>query len=238
MRPISEFLRLHWRPSVENVSDGPSPQSRRCALVSVVGIAGLLFLRGFMGLRTRHGNATNYGISPVLETLPADELPAGLPAPTRNESPGDRGENGRFGPANSLARRGGEAKAQRVKLAKTLRLADIPQGSQAKKYYDAATEWLQATTATMASHVGAGYCGLLPSAQLKNAALALAWSQYFFDQAAQCADEPSKAAKFVEQGQKLAEASSRLSREAWEYCAREAAVQKSKIDPYALLDDE
>jgi hypothetical protein len=61
-----------------------------------------------MALRTGHGNGAGV---PHVEVMPADELPVGVPAEARQESPSDRGKAGRFAPGNSLARAGGHAPA-------------------------------------------------------------------------------------------------------------------------------
>jgi hypothetical protein len=67
-----------------------------------------------MALRTGHGTGAG---QPRVEVLPVDELPAGVPEGARGESPTDRGEAGRFARGNSLARRGGRARAGKTRLA-------------------------------------------------------------------------------------------------------------------------
>lgn len=181
-----------------------------------------------MGLRTRHGNARNYGNAPILETLPADELPAGLPADTHAENPADRGEGGRFAPGNGLAARGGHAKAGSSRLAQRLGLAaDLPDESTFRPYLASAKTFRRVTCASLAASVGGGYCGPIPSSMVASAGLALAWSRALLDLAAQLADSDAEAAaKAAERGTKLAEQSSSLLRQAHEYCAKEASARK------------
>jgi integrase len=75
-----------------------------------------------MALRSGHGNGAG---SPHIEVMPADELPAGVPAEARQESPRDRGERGKFAPGNSLARQGGHAKRGTSRLTSRLGLAMV-----------------------------------------------------------------------------------------------------------------
>jgi hypothetical protein len=191
-----------------------------------------------MALRSRHGKARRFGAAPILETLPVDELPVGLPADTRPESPNDRGEGGRFAPGNALAVRGGAAKAGKSRLAQRLGLSDeLPDTSAFKPYKASAETFRRVTNAGLAASVGGGYCGPIPSSMVASAALALAWSRYFLDSAAKLAEvDPVSAAKMVDQGTKLAEASSSLVRQAHEYAAKEAIARQKRrgpIDPLA-----
>lgn len=179
-----------------------------------------------MALRARHGNAARFGTTPVLETLPVDELPAGVPADARAESPDDRREGGRFAPGNGLAALGGRAKGGKARLSQRLGLVGhLPETNLFRPYRASAETWRRVTCTSIASSVGAGYCGPIPSSMVKNAALTLAWSQYFMDAAAVLANDPAKAAALVTQGTRLAEASSSLVRQAHEYAAKEALTR-------------
>jgi hypothetical protein len=193
-----------------------------------------------MTLRTRHGKARRYGTAPILETLPANELPVGLPADARTESPTDRGALGRFAPGNALAVRGGRAKAGTSRLAQRLGLAgDLPDENTFRPYRASAETFRRVTCAGLAASVGGGYCGPIPSSMVASAGLALAWSRALLDLAAALADQDAEAAtKTAERGTKLAEASSRLLREAHEYAAKEAearGARRGPVDPLAAF---
>jgi hypothetical protein len=192
-----------------------------------------------MGLRTRHGNATRYGSAPILETLPVDELPAGVPDDARSENPTDRGVGGRFAPGNALARRGGKAKAGESALAQRLGLAgELPDASTFKPYHARAVTFRRVTCAGLAASVGGGYVGPIPSSIVNRAALALAWSTYYYDLAALAAEQdPEGAAKSVDRATRLGEASSRLLREAHEYCAKEATARRDRGGAAAIPSD-
>lgn len=188
-----------------------------------------------MALRTRHGNARQYGDTPILETLPIDELPEGVPADTRTTSPSDRGPRGRFAAGNALAALGGRAKAGTSKLARRLGLTVLPEDSAFRSYKSSAETFRRVTSASLAASVGGGYCGPIPSSMIASAALALAWSRYYLDAAATLLEvDPSGAAKMVDQGTKLAEASSSLVRQAHEYAAREAVARAKRAGPVDL----
>lgn len=183
-----------------------------------------------MALRTRHGNAARFGTAPVLECLPVDELPVGVPDDARVESPTDRGDGGRFAPGNALARRGGKAKGGKSRLAQRLGLAaDLPDDATFKRYRASAETFRRVTCASLASSVGGGYCGPIPSSMVGRAALALGWSHYYSDAAALAADQDAEAAaKMVDRATRLGESSSRLLREAHEYAAKEATARASR----------
>ena len=183
-----------------------------------------------MGLRSRHGNARRFGAAPILETLPADELPAGVPGDAGIENPTDRGEGGRFAAGNALARRGGKAKAGESALAQRLGLAgELPSTSEFKPYHARAVTFRRVTCAGLAASVGGGYCGPIPSSIVGRAALALAWSTYFYDVAARSAEQdPEGAAKSVDRASRLGEASSNLLRQAHEYAAKEGVARGAR----------
>lgn len=183
-----------------------------------------------MALRTKHGNAKNYdGPGEVLETLPVEELPAGLPEPARTENPRDRGGGGRFAPGNSLASRGGAAKRGKAELAERLGFRKIPEGTEFRKVMRAAVAFRRATCKELARTVGGGVCGTIPSSFVASAALCMAWSRWYFDIAAS-GSYNLNAAKLVARAQALAEASSSLLRQAHEYCAREAQAREKADD--------
>jgi hypothetical protein len=183
-----------------------------------------------MALRTGHG--TGAGV-PRIEVLPANELPAGVPEAPRQESPGDRGQAGRFAPGNSLARRGGAARAGKTRLAERMGLARLPEGSAYRPYKAAAVSFRRAQCAELAKTVGGGICGPGPSSMVASAALQLAWSRYLADAAAESGD-PEMAIK----ASKLADASRQNLLAAHELCAKEARARSGgATDPAGLLTD-
>ena len=191
-----------------------------------------------MALRARHGRARAFGVAPVLECLPCDELPAGVPAEAEPPTAPGRDPNGRFLPGNASAARGGRAKAGRTKLAASLGLSTLPSASVLARYKAGAESLRRATTTSLAKSVGGGEVGPLPGTLVASGSLALAWSRYFFDQAALlAASNPTQAATFAGLGAKLSESSSRLLREAFEYAAREAEIRKASEPRKDPLED-
>lgn len=185
-----------------------------------------------MALRTRHGQAAKYsGPTEVLETLPVDELPAGVPAPAGAESPSDRREGGKFAPGNSIAQLGGRSRAGQTRLADRLGLQTMPTGAAFRPYRAAAVSFRRASTTEIARTVGGGVCGPIPSSFVASAALALGWSRFYFDAAASEVNP-----KLVELASKLAESSSSLLRQAHEYAAKEATARGARnANPHAAL---
>lgn len=175
-------------------------------------------------MRTAHGNGASALVR--VETAPADELPAGVPAEARHESPRDRGEAGRFAPGNTLARQGGHARAGKTRLADRLGLSSMPEGAAFKPYKAAAVSFRRAQCAELAKTVGGGMCGPGPSSIVASAALALAWSRYLSDVAASSGD-PELALRAV----RLADASRQSLLTAHELCAREAEARKKTAAP-------
>lgn len=181
-----------------------------------------------MALRSGHG--TGAGV-PRIEVLPVDELPEGVPGDTRSESPADRAKRGQFAPGNSLARKGGRAKAGRMRLADRLGLRNLPEGSAFATYKASGASFRRAQCAALAASVGGGYCGPAPSSFVASAALQLAWSRYLSDQAAQTGDP-----ELAMTSSRLADASRQNLLAAHELCAREGkARQERSSDPHAGL---
>jgi hypothetical protein len=121
---------------------------------------------------------------PRVEVLPADELPAGVPAWRPPTMPTERTANGRFAPGSATAQAaGGKAKAGSTRLARRLGLAvDIPE-SQFSPYRRAAADFRRAQVAHLARTVGGGHLGPAPASLIATAALQLAVSRYLFDRA-------------------------------------------------------
>lgn len=124
-----------------------------------------------MTLRAPHGKAATLSPAPRVETLPVDELPAGVPAPARVESPTDRGESGRFARGNALAAEGGKARKGATRLAYRLGLGELAEDATFRPYQRAAVAFRQAQTSHLAATVGGGFCGPAPSSMVASAAL-------------------------------------------------------------------
>lgn len=179
----------------------------------------------------RKGHGVGAGV-PRIEVLPADELPAGVPAPARPESPSDRGEAGRFAPGNKLAAQGGKARAGKTRLASRLGLAHLSDDAAFRPYRAAAASFRRAQCTELARTVGNGVCGPAPSSLIASAALQLAWSRYLSDLAATTGD-----AEGALRASRLAEASRQSLLAAHELAAREALARRaaSSVDPLAAF---
>lgn len=173
-----------------------------------------------MTLRKGHGNGAGV---PRVEVLPADELPAGVPGEARDESPADRGEGGKFARGNSLARRGGESRRGKTRLASRLGLRTLGEAAPFRPYKAAAKSFQIAHCAELARSVGGGVCGPAPSSLVASAALQLAWSRYLSDVAAENGD-----AETALKSSRLAEASRQSLLAAHELCAREAQARTAR----------
>lgn len=181
-----------------------------------------------MSLRAGHGNGAGV---PRVEVMPPDELPEGVPAASRAESPTDRGEAGRFARGNGLARQGGKARAGKTRLADRLGLRSLPAGSDFGPYKASAVSFRRAQCAALAASVGGGYCGPAPSSFVASAALQLAWSRYFSDSAASSGD-----AELALTASRLADASRQNLLAAHELAAKEATARSHRTaNPHAAL---
>lgn len=182
-----------------------------------------------MTLRTGHG--TGAGV-PRIEVLPPDELPAALPAPVpAPAAPLAFREDGTIADgatAKELGRRGGLAKARRVRLVDTLGLKKIDEASDFAPYRYAADEFVTAHLAALAQVAG-GEVGPGPSSIVASAALQLAASRYAFDKFAETL-EPGLA----KLGSSLGDAHRQNLLAAYELARREAdARPKRNADPLA-----
>lgn len=164
-----------------------------------------------MTLRTGHGRGAG---SPRIEVLPADELPAGVPADARAESPSDRGERGKFAEGNSLAASGGRARSGHTRLARRLRLGETFADPRFEPYAAAARGFRRAHVTGLARTVGGGHCGPAPASIIASAALQLAGSRFAFEVLGDMA-----------LGSRLADASRQNLLAAHELAAREAAAR-------------
>jgi hypothetical protein len=173
--------------------------------------------------RKAHGTAARSGRLTVLESPPADELPAAKPEPP---GPGDRDARGRFVAGNRWARVGG------------LRLA--PRGVLADLEAKAPTEWRQARAAgRRAAHqrvrefcrshggeLSSGVCALIGEAAEQRAD-----ARYLRAKAA--ADGNVDLLRVAAQ---LSTAARQAERDAWELASREAAARPRKDFRNQLAD--
>lgn len=175
-----------------------------------------------MTLRTGHG--TGKGV-PRIEVLPADELPAGVPAPPRPAPARDA--SGKFLPSDgtsALAREGGKARAEALQLAQLLGLASFDDAHPYAPYARLAREWRDEHMATLAATVGGGAVGPGPASVVSLAALQLGASRYLFDQGARAGD-----AKMLLDASRLGDSSRQSLLAAHELAAKEAAARPSTL---------
>jgi hypothetical protein len=174
-----------------------------------------------MALRNGHGTGAG---SPRVEVLPADELPR--PVAVAGSADGERVPL-RFkgGPirdsetARELGRRGGEAKARRVRLIDSLGLKKLTDDASFRPYRDAAEEFVSHHLAELAKQAG-GSVGPAPSTMVASAALQLAASRWAFDRGAEAND-----AGLIKLGSSLANDSRQNLLAAYELATREAQAR-------------
>lgn len=185
-----------------------------------------------MALRAGHGNGRG---RPHVEVCPADELPSGVALPLATghaEHTSERRPDGTFAPGAPTAQSaGGLATKGTSRLASRLGLAWLPDSDTFAPYRRAASTFRRVQCAELARTVGGGMCGPSPSSVVASVALALAWSRYFSDKAAQTGD-----AELAMRSARLGETSRQHLLAAHELCAREAAARpKGPIDPLAAF---
>lgn len=172
-----------------------------------------------MALRSGHG--TGAGV-PRVEVLPADELPAGVPAPARPAPARDA--SGRFvssAGTKALARRGGIARAEALQLERLLGLWKPPDDHRWAPYARLAREWRNDHVAELGLRVGGGKVGVGAASIVSSAALQLAASRWLTDRGAEAGD-----AKMLLEGARLANASRQNVLAAYELTAREAEAER------------
>lgn len=132
----------------------------------------------------RKGHGTGKG-SPRIEVLPADELPAGVPAPEPSGPAAiKRDAQGRLADpasARALGAKGGKAKAGQTRLSASLGLGERFADPAFEPYAKAAVAFRRVHVARLAQHVGGGECGPAPASMVASAALQLAASRYAFE---------------------------------------------------------
>ena len=178
-----------------------------------------------MPLRSGPGSAGR-DREPRVEAPRADELPEGVQAPVQAEARDERTPDGRWTPgARTAQAAGGNAKRGKVQLTARLGLATLPAGNDFAPYRRAASTFRRVQCSELARAVGGGVCGPGPSSIVASAALALAWSRYFSDLAAQTGD-----AELALRSARLGETSRQHLLAAHELCAREALARPQQ-DP-------
>lgn len=185
-----------------------------------------------MALRSGHGSGAG---TPRIEVLPADELPAGLPANAGPLSPSQRGPRGRFAEGNTESKKGGESRAGKTRLADRLGLRALPDGAAFAPYKASAVSFRRAQCAALAATVGGGFCGPAPSSFVASAALQLAWSRYLSDVAAETGN-----GELAIQSSRLANDSRQNLLAAHELAAKEAAARPAPkgVLPFGFEHDE
>jgi hypothetical protein len=183
-----------------------------------------------MALRNGHGSGSGV---PRVEVLPVDELPRGVQAPALASAGGERRPDGTFAPgARTMQAAGGRATAGKTRLTARLGLASLPEGSAFAPYRRAAATFRRVQCTELARTVGGGMCGPGPSSVVASAALALAWSRYFSDQASTTGDS-----ELAMRSARLGETSRQHLLAAHELCAREAQARKfTQASPHAALN--
>lgn len=135
-----------------------------------------------MTARTRHGNAKRYGVGPVIEVLPIDESPAGVPDPNAAPTPA-RDASGRYQAGHpqtiAAARAAGRSRARHTVLSHTLGVTSAdPDWVRHKGQAEA---FRRAQVRALRESVGGGVCGPAAASCVASAALALAGSRLSFE---------------------------------------------------------
>ena len=171
-----------------------------------------------MAIRTGHGSGRG---QPRIEVLPIDELPVGLPAPTRPAPV--RQSTGKFEKSTGtteLARLGGKAKSEARQLGALLALWQAPEGHEYAPYARLGREWRDAHLAQLAATVAGGEVGPGPASIVSSAAIQLAASRWLADLGARTCDP-----KMMVEASKLADSSRQNLLAAHELAAREAKAR-------------
>ncbi len=181
-----------------------------------------------MAVRTGHG--TGRGV-PRVEVLPADELPAGLPAPPRLAPERDAAGKLMPGPGTTeLAREAARAKHEAQQLRRLLGLWEPEEGHEYQPYHRLAREWRDAHIANLVATVGGGEIGPGPASIVSTAAIQLGASRYLSDLGAKTGD-----AKMLLDASRLADSSRQSLLAAHELAAKEA-LARPKNPPASLAD--
>ncbi len=158
-----------------------------------------------------------------------DELPAGIPAPSRPAPLRDAA--GRLLPGSGtteLARAGGIAAGEARQLGQLLGLWTPPEGHAYAPYARLAREWRDAHMAQLSATVGGGRIGPGPASIVSSAAMQMAASRWLADVGAEAGD-----AKSLLDASRLADASRANLLSAHELAAKEAEARRDAGDPAA-----
>ena len=175
-----------------------------------------------MALRSAHGTKRKLGDFVAVETLPADELPAGIPAPVAPPDPEpQRKRNGHLvpGPGTSaMGRRGAEAAHHQRQMGRLMGLWKPPDDHEYAPYAKLARQWRDAHMAQLAQNVGGGVIGAGVASIISTAALQLGASRWLHDVGAR-----ARNVKAITEASRLADSSRQNLLAAHELAAREAA---------------
>lgn len=173
-----------------------------------------------MSWRKAHGRAAELGRIVMVETLPVDELPAGVPGPCPEAGQeADRGRPFRAGEDRTrrIAAQGGRSRRARTELASALGVETSD--PQFREQLRRAEPFRRAQCSRLALLVGGGECGPAPSAEVASAALALAGSRVAYSNG-----------DFA-LGARLATDARGHLLAAHELCAKEAVARKAAAPP-------
>ena len=138
--------------------------------------------------RSAHGNGAAAIVR--IEVPPADEASPALPDARPDISGLARRQNGTVATpeaAAALGRVGGQVKAKRVRLARSLGLGVLEQSEAFAPYRRSAAAFRRHHVAELAKLAG-GHCSAGPASMVASAALQLAASRFLFDQASRTGD--------------------------------------------------
>jgi hypothetical protein len=169
-------------------------------------------------LRSGHGNGKG---QPRVEVLPADELPAPVPALAAPLARRDNGTVADSAAAKELGARGGRAKAAKTRLVSALGLAKLAADAAFAPYRTAGDAFVTEHLAALEKQAG-GEVGPGPSTIVASAGMQLAASRFLNDKAMQSGD-----AKLLKQASDLANDSRQNLLAAYELAVREAHARKA-----------
>ncbi|MBX3205497.1 MAG: hypothetical protein KF764_10540 [Labilithrix sp.] len=190
-----------------------------------------------MTLRKGHGRGAG---QPRIEVLPADELPAPVPAlEPVSTRPVTRRKNGTIADsasAKEIGRRGGLARMRKARLVSALGLAELAVDAAFAPYRRAGDEFVRAELEKLATQAG-GEVGPGPSSIVASAGLQLAASRFVSDKAAASGD-----AALFQTASKLANDSRQNLLAAYELAVREAKARRdvAPVTPWLVAkgDDD
>jgi hypothetical protein len=171
----------------------------------------------------------------MVEVLPANELPAGVPAPSVSPHKAVHGPRGQFVPGETAKRigaLGGAARAEQRRLASLLGRISLPEEHPLYGYRRDASDWRDAHLRRLAQTVGGGEVGPAVQAIVSSSALQHAASRWLMDQFALKLDHALALA-----ASKLADSARQGILAAHELCAREALSRRAQVraDPQAAF---